>query len=147
MRKDCLCRPKLNIIRHSNNKEKTVKPKELRGIKPINKAKVNDKRIQVFVDNEFNLWYKDNSLLIVENENNELIKKREKNWYKITGLYERKDLFILDIIREISHIAQEIHKDSSKVLIENTYEEIIGIYLEYFHKKDKIKAIQSLCQI
>lgn len=125
--------------RSSENGGKSVKPKELKGINKFDTVKVRDKSFQLFVDNELNLWYKDNAVIvdceskIIDNE----VKSNwlaDKVWFKITGLYERRNQFILDTIRELSQVSEEIYTDNSvkdNVALEDIYEYILKSYFEY----------------
>ena len=125
--------------RSSDNGGKSVKPKELKGINKFKTVKVRDKSLQLFIDNEFNLWYKDNAVIldcrskIVNNE----VKTNwigDKIWFKITGLYERRNQFILDTVREISQISEAMYADNTvadNVALEDIYECILKSYLEY----------------
>lgn len=125
--------------RSSSNGGKSVKPKELKGIKQFDSVKVRGKSFQLFIDNQFNLWYKDNAVIlgcdskIIDNEvkNNWI---GEKIWFKFTGLYERRNQFILDTLREMSNVSEAMYTDNTvadNIALEDIYEHILKSYLNH----------------
>ena len=120
------------------------KPKELKGKNKIASVKDEKKSYQIFIDDNYNLYYKDNSVLV---ESKSCIKRNEygveqvevmnyyaKIWFKIVGLYERKNDFILDILRDLSRASEELYTQNSvsdNVRLERLYEKLIKEYLKY----------------
>lgn len=123
---------------------KSLKPKELKGIKQFSSIKKRGKTLQLFIDNEFNLWYKDNSVIV--GTKTEIINNHAKNvfigdkiWFKITGLYERRNQFILDTLRELANVSEDMYVDNTiadNIALEDIYEYMLKDYYAYIkHEK------------
>lgn len=132
------------ISRFSMTNGKSLKPKELKGIKQFSSIKKRGKTLQLFIDNEFNLWYKDNSVIV--GTKTEIINNHAKNvfigdkiWFKITGLYERRNQFILDTLRELANVSEDMYVDNTiadNIALEDIYEYMLKDYYAYIkHKK------------
>lgn len=127
-------------IKILNNK----KPKELKGKKKIETInKDADYKIQIFVDDEYNLYYQDNhsfpsckSKIVnnaVETEWNSC-----KCWFKIKGLYERRNNHIIDILRDLNQYSEHLYPKNNvadNMALSRLYEQMVNIYLDYIHKK------------
>lgn len=114
------------------------KPKELKGVKAFDKVKVREKNISVYMDESKDLYYYDNSVYIgakseiVDNKVN-IIQYKTKLWFKIEGIYEHKDEFILNILNKINELSEEIYIDNTvadNIALSDIYEEILRKYLE-----------------
>ena len=123
------------------------KPKELKGKSKIASVKCRRKSYQVFIDDNYNLYYKDNSVLVdsksfikhddIYGDKVEVIYYYAKLWFKITGLYERRNEFILDILRDLSETSEKLYIEntvSDNVSLEDLYEKLIKEYLNYLSK-------------
>ena len=123
------------------------KPKELKCKSKIASVKCRGKTYQVFIDDNYNLYYKDNSLLVdtksyikhddFYGDKVEVINYYAKVWFKITGLYERRNEFILDILRDLSETSEKLYIEntvSDNVALEDLYEKLIKEYLNYLSK-------------
>ena len=123
------------------------KPKELKCKSKIASVKCRGKTYQVFIDDNYNLYYKDNSLLVdtksyikhddLYGDKVEVINYYAKVWFKITGLYERRNEFILDILRDLSETSEKLYIEntvSDNVALEDLYEKLIKEYLNYLSK-------------
>ena len=120
------------------------KPKELKGKSKIASVNCRGNTYQVFVDDNYNLYYKDNSLLIdtkscikhddIYGDKVEITNYYAKVWFKITGLYERRNEFILDIVRDLSEVSEELYIENTvadNVALEDLYGKLIKEYLNY----------------
>ena len=124
-----------------NNK----KPKELKGKKKI--ATVNkdaDYKVQVFVDDDYNLYYQDNHAFasceskIVGNKV-ETTWNSCKCWFKITGLYECRNNHIVDILRGLNQYSEYLYSKNNvadNIALSRLYEQMINTYLEYIHENN-----------
>ena len=123
------------------------KPKELKGKSKVSSVKCRGKSYQVFIDDNYNLYYKDNSVLVDTQsyiEHDDLYGDKvevkhyyAKLWFKITGLYERRNEFILDILRDLSETSEKLYIEntvSDNVALEDLYEKLIKEYLNYLSK-------------
>lgn len=123
------------------------KPKELKCKSKIASVKCRGKTYQVFIDDNYNLYYKDNSLLVdtksyikhddFYGDKVEIINYYAKVWFKITGLHERRNEFILDILRDLSETSEKLYIEntvSDNVALEDLYEKLIKEYLNYLSK-------------
>ena len=123
------------------------KPKELKGKSKIASIKCRRKSYQVFIDDNYNLYYKDNSVLVdsksfikhddIYGDKVEVIHYYAKLWFKIIGLYERRNEFILDILRDLSETSEKLYIEntvSDNVALEDLYEKLIKEYLNYLSK-------------
>lgn len=122
------------------------KPRELKNknkITTINKDK--DYKIQVFVDDNYNLYYQDNHAFasceskIVGNKV-ETVWNSCKCWFKITGLYERRNNHIIDILRDLNEYSEYLHPKNNvtdNITLSRLYEQMLKIYLDYIHKNNK----------
>ena len=57
-----------------------------------------------------------------------------KLWFKITGLYERRNEFILDILRDLSETSEKLYvgnTSSDNIALEDLYERLLKEYLNY----------------
>lgn len=131
----------LHIVSRYCSSEKFTKPKELKGINPIGSVKCRDKSLQLFIDKDFNLWYKDNKVIvgweseIVGNEVKSSI-NMDKIWFKFTGIYERRNAFILDILREMCDVSENIYTDNTvadNVALEDIYLHLLEMYLNHIN--------------
>lgn len=122
------------------------KPKELKGknkIKTINKDA--DYKVQVFVDDDYNLYYQDNHAFasceskIVDNKV-ETVWNSCKCWFKITGLYECRNNHIVDILRDLNQYSEYLYPKNNvadNIALSRLYEQMLKIYLDYIHKNNK----------
>lgn len=124
------------------------KPKELKGKTKVASVKCRGKTYQLFIDDKFNLYYKDNSVLI-ESESHishddfygdkvEVNHYYSKLWFKITGLYKRRHEFILDTLKELAKASEKQYTENSvgnNVALEDLYEKLIKEYLNYLNIK------------
>lgn len=118
------------------------KPKELKGKKKI--ATINkdaDYKVQVFVDNDYNLYYLDNHAFasceseIVDNKV-ETTWNSCKCWFKIIGLYERRNNHIVDILRDLDSYSEHLYPKNNvadNIALGRLYEQMINIYLDYIN--------------
>lgn len=137
-KKECFCNEITLEVKHksSNNNGVSVKPKELKGIKPFAKINCRDKSFQLFLDNNNDLWYKDGKVIVYTEsyvENNEVKNNIyvDKIWFKINGLEERKNQFILDTVRELSIVSENLYTDNTivdNITLEDIYTEILKAY-------------------
>lgn len=116
------------------------KPKELKGKKKI--ASINkdgDYKVQVFIDDEHNLYYQDNYAFasceskIVDNKV-ETEWNSCKCWFKITGLYECRNDHIVDILRDLNSYSEHLYLKNNvadNVALSRLYEEMVKLYLDY----------------
>lgn len=121
------------------------KPKELKSKKKI--ASINkdaDYKVQIFIDDEHNLYYLDNHSFasceskIVDNKV-ETEWNNCKCWFKITGLYECRNNHIVDILRDLNNYSEHLyHKNNiaDNVALSRLYEQMVNIYLDYIHKNN-----------
>lgn len=125
------------VSRFSDSQNKFTKPKELKGINQTAKVVCRGKSFQLFIDNDFNLWYKDNSVIIgweseiIDNEIKTSV-NMDKIWVKFTGIYERRNEFILDILREMCDVSEKIYidnTDADNVALEDIYLSLLEVYL------------------
>ena len=136
------CKP-IELIVLSNKK-----PKELKGKTKVASVKCRGKTYQVFIDDNFNLYYKDNSALVesevyiahddLYGDKVEVKNYYTKLWFRITGLYERRYEFILDILRELAKVSERQYTENSvgdNVALEDLYEKLIKEYLNYLNIK------------
>ena len=119
------------------------KPKELKGKKKIDTInKDQDYKIQIFIDDDYNLYYQDNHAFvsceskIVDNK-----VKTEWNsckcWFKITGLYERRNYHIIDILRDLNSYSEYLYPKNNvtdNVVLNNLYEQTVNAYLKNLNK-------------
>ena len=121
------------------------KPKELKGkkkIATINKDK--DYKVQVFVDDEYNLYYQDNHAFasceskIVGNKV-ETVWDSCKCWFKIIGLYKCRNNHIVDILRDLNQYSEHLYPKNNvadNIAMSRLYEQMVNIYLDYIHKNN-----------
>ena len=126
------------------------RPKELKGkkkIATINKDK--DYKIQVFVDDEYNLYYQDNHAFmtykskLVDNQYGgkeiESWLECSKCWFKITGLYQRRKYHILAIIKELNEVSEKLYSEntvSDNVALDRLYQSMLNEYMKYIKKNN-----------
>ena len=116
------------------------KPKELKGKKKI--ATINkdaDYKIQVFIDDDYNLYYQDNHAFasceskIVDNKV-EITWNSCKYWFKIIGLYECRNNHIVDILRDLNSYSEYLYPKNNvadNVMLSRLYEQMVNVYLDY----------------
>lgn len=116
------------------------KPKELKGKKKI--ATINkdaDYKVQVFIDDDFNLYYQDNHAFasceskIVDNKV-ETTWNSCKCWFKIIGLYECRNNHIVDILRDLNSYSEYLYPKNNvadNVMLSRLYEQMVNVYLDY----------------
>ena len=121
------------------------KPKELKGkkkIATINKDK--DYKVQVFVDDDYNLYYQDNHAFasceskIVGNKV-ETVWDSCKCWFKIIGLYKCRNNHIVDILRDLNQYSEHLYPKNNvadNIAMSRLYEQMVNIYLDYIHKNN-----------
>lgn len=121
------------------------KPKELKGKRKI--ASINkdgDYKVQIFIDNEHNLYYQDNHAFasceskIVDNKV-ETEWNSCKCWFKITGLYECRNNHVVDILRDLNEYSEHLYSENSvadNMALSRLYEQIVNIYLDYINKNN-----------
>lgn len=108
------------------------RPKNLKGKKKI--ATINkDKewKIQVFIDDDYNLYYQDNHAF-VSRINGELTGC--KAWFKISSLYERRDYHIIDLLNEVNKISEKQYYKNNvtdNIALSRLYESMLLEYLKY----------------
>lgn len=124
-----------------NNK----KPKELKSKKKI--ASINkdaDYKVQIFVDDDYNLYYQDNHAFasceskIVGNKV-ETTWNSCKCWFKITGLYECRNNHIVDILRGLNQYSEYLYPKNNvadNIALSRLYEQMVNVYLDYIHKNN-----------
>lgn len=124
---------------HEMKNGRLSKPKSLKGKNKIDTVKCRGQSYQVFIDDDYNLWYKDNCIVhdykaeIVGN-NVEVTMITTKAWIKFSGIYELKNEFILDIVRCMSKASERFYNGNSvadNVALEDLYERLAKVYLEY----------------
>lgn len=124
-----------------NNK----KPKELKSKKKI--ASINkdaDYKVQVFVDDEYNLYYQDNhAFASCESKivGNKVITEWNscKCWFKIIGLYECRNNHIVDILRDLNEYSEHLYPKNNvadNIALSRLYEQMVNVYLDYIHKNN-----------
>lgn len=132
---------KLEVInRASSNNGKLILPNELKKIKPFAKIKDSEsnKMLNLYIDKENNLWYKDNRIIIGCNttcDNTKVLNTSvfDKAFIKISGLYERRNDFILDVLNDLSQKSALYYTDntiSSNLYLERLYEKILKLYFK-----------------
>lgn len=116
------------------------KPKELKGKKKI--ATINkdaDYKVQVFIDDDYNLYYQDNHAFasceskIVDNKV-ETAWNSCKCWFKIIGLYECRNNHIVDILRDLNSYSEYLYPKNNvadNVMLSRLYEQMVNVYLDY----------------
>lgn len=116
------------------------KPKELKGKKKI--ATINkdaDYKVQVFIDDDYNLYYQDNHAFasceskIVDNKV-ETTWNSCKCWFKISGLYECRNNHIVDILRDLNSYSEYLYPKNNvadNMALSRLYEQMVNIYLDY----------------
>lgn len=126
-------------IKILNNK----KPKELKSKKKI--ATINkdaDYKVQVFIDDDYNLYYQDNhSFASCESE---IVDNKVKTtwnsckcWFKIIGLYKRRNNHIVDILRDLNEYSEHLYPKNNvadNMTLSRLYEQMVNIYLDYINK-------------
>ncbi|MFQ9297675.1 MAG: site-specific DNA-methyltransferase [Clostridia bacterium] len=116
------------------------KPKELKGKKKI--ATINkdaDYKVQVFIDDDYNLYYQDNHAFasceskIVDNKV-ETTWNSCKCWFKIIGLYECRNNHIVDILRDLNSYSEYLYPKNNvadNAMLSRLYEQMVNVYLDY----------------
>lgn len=116
------------------------KPKELKGKKKI--ATINkdiDYKVQVFIDDDYNLYYQDNHAFasceskIVHNKV-ETSWNSCKCWFKIIGLYECKNAHIVDILRDLDSYSEYLYPKNNvadNMALSRLYEHMVKVYLNF----------------
>nr|DAE61986.1 MAG TPA: adenine-specific methyltransferase [Caudoviricetes sp.] len=116
------------------------KPKELKGKKKI--ATINkdiDYKVQVFIDDDYNLYYQDNHAFasceskIVHNKV-ETSWNSCKCWFKIIGLYECKNAHIVDILRDLDSYSEHLYPKNNvadNMALSRLYEHMVKVYLNF----------------
>lgn len=116
------------------------KPKELKGKKKI--ATINkdiDYKVQVFIDDDYNLYYQDNHAFasceskIVHNKV-ETSWNSCKCWFKIIGLYECKNAHIFDILRDLDSYSEHLYPKNNvadNMALSRLYEHMVKVYLNF----------------
>lgn len=116
------------------------KPKELKGKKKI--ATINkdaDYKVQVFIDDDYNLYYQDNHAFasceskIVDNKV-ETTWNSCKCWFKIIGLYECRNNHIVDILRDLNSYSEYLYPKNNvadNMMLSRLYEQMVNVYLDY----------------
>lgn len=116
------------------------KPKELKGKKKI--ATINkdaDYKVQVFIDDDCNLYYQDNHAFasceskIVDNKV-ETTWNSCKCWFKIIGLYKCRNNHIVDILRDLNSYSEYLYPENNvadNVMLSRLYEQMVNVYLDY----------------
>ena len=121
------------------------KPKELKGkkkIKTINKDA--DYKIQIFVDDDYNLYYLDNHAFVsceseIVGNKVETTWNSCKCWFKIIGLYEYRNNHIVDILRDLNEYSEHLYSKNNvadNMALNRLYEQMVNIYLDYIHKNN-----------
>lgn len=116
------------------------KPKELKGKKKIATINKNaDYKIQVFIDDAYNLYYQDNHAFasceskIVDNKVKTTWNSC-KCWFKIIGLYECRNNHIVDILRNLNSYSEYLYPKNNvadNVMLSRLYEQMVNVYLDY----------------
>lgn len=116
------------------------KPKELKGKKKITTInKDADYKVQVFIDDDYNLYYLDNHAFasceskIVDNKV-ETTWNSCKCWFKISGLYECKNNHIVDILRDLNSYSEYLYPKNNvadNMALSRLYEQMVNVYLDY----------------
>lgn len=116
------------------------KPKELKGKKKI--ATINkdaDYKVQIFIDDDYNLYYQDNHAFasceskIVDNKV-ETTWNSCKCWFKIIGLYECRNNHIVDILRDLNSYSEYLYPKNNvadNMMLSRLYEQMVNVYLDY----------------
>lgn len=116
------------------------KPKELKGKKKI--ATINkdaDYKVQVFIDDDCNLYYQDNHAFasceskIVDNKV-ETTWNSCKCWFKIIGLYKCRNNHIVDILRDLNSYSEYLYPENNvadNVMLSRLYDQMVNVYLDY----------------
>ena len=121
-----------------NNK----KPKELKGKKKITTInKDADYKVQVFVDDEYNLYYQDNHAFAsceskIAGYNVETTWNSCKCWFKIIGLYERRNNHMIDILRDLNEYSEHLYPKNNvtdNIALDRLYDQMVNIYLDYIY--------------
>ena len=63
-----------------------------------------------------------------------------KCWFKITGLYERRNNHIIDILRDLNEYSEYLYPKNNvadNIALSRLYEQMLKIYLDYIHKNNK----------
>lgn len=128
----------------SENNLKLVTPKELKGIKSFFKFKFeNEKTINLYLDDYFNLWYKDLSIIVGskwEEPEEKVSYLKDKAFIKIEGLYERKDEHFIDIMSDLRDSSEKYYNGniiSDNLYLERLYEIILREYLKEIKRNKK----------
>ena len=116
------------------------KPKELKNKKKIASIKKDaDYKIQVFIDDNYNLYYYDTHAFpsckteIIDNQVKSVWNSC-KCWFKITGLYMRKDYHISDLLALINKSSVELYPDTTigeNMFWSRLYELMLNEYFKY----------------
>lgn len=119
--------------------------KELKGIKPF--AKINFERDGIksaYIDNNGDLWYKDNMVIIGNTkpiiEHNKLYRDTidikyltTKQFVKFENIHKYIDLHFLDILRMMCNASESYYTDniiSDNLRLERLYEQLLKEYLK-----------------
>ena len=98
-----------------------------------------DYKVQVFIDDDYNLYYQDNHAFasceskIVDNKV-ETIWNSCKCWFKITGLYECRNNHMVDILRDLNSYSEYLYPKNNvadNVMLSRLYEQMVNVYLDY----------------
>lgn len=126
-------------------KKSFTTPKELKGIKPF--AKINFERDGIksaYIDNNGDLWYKDNMVIIGNTkpiiEHNKLYRDTidikyltTKQFVKFENIHKYIDLHFLDILRMMCNASESYYTDniiSDNLRLERLYEQLLKEYLK-----------------
>ena len=116
------------------------KPKELKGKKKI--ATINkdiDYKVQVFIDDDYNLYYQDNHAFAsceskIGHNKVETSWNSCKCWFKIIGLYECKNAHIVDILRDLDSYSEHLYPKNNvadNMALSRLYEHMVKVYLNF----------------
>ena len=123
------------------------RPKELKGKKKI--ATINkdrDWKVQVFVDDNLDLYYQDNHIVI--NEESKVITDERgtriettmnctKCWFKFEGMYNFSGEHIITVMKEMRRTSEELYMENTvadNLALERLYENLLIEYLKYIDK-------------
>ena len=135
------------VNNHIKLKILSKRPKELKGkkkIATINKNK--DWKVQVFVDDNFDLYYQDNHVCInkeskvVSDERGTRIETTmnlAKCWFKFEGMYSLSGEHIITIMNEMRKTSEEFYTGNiiaDNLALERLYEKMLIEYLKYIDK-------------
>lgn len=135
------------VNNHIKLKTFNKRPKELKGKKKI--ATINkdrDWKVQVFVDDNFDLYYQDNHVVI--NEESKIVTDERgtriettmnctKCWFKFEGMYSLSGEHIITVMKEMRRASEELYVENTvadNLALERLYENLLIEYLKYIDK-------------